>query len=173
MITGISSLVHIATGIAASLSEAIGFITFSLWLSPHRLLLYRLSFCHFTPAYFASLHFLSFNIGLDDCWGDEFEKLYESYVERGKARRTFKARELWYAILDAQIETGDSRTHHLHDLNLLYLIHCLHLYLLHPNLPHLPRLPCLPHLPRLPCLPHLTFFLPLSRPSHLNRNPLK
>ena len=44
--------------------------------------------------------------GLDNCWGKEFEDLYESYVARGKARRTFKARELWYAILDAQIETG-------------------------------------------------------------------
>lgn len=44
--------------------------------------------------------------GLDNCWGKEFEVLYESYVTRGKARRTFKARELWYAILDAQIETG-------------------------------------------------------------------
>jgi ribonucleoside-diphosphate reductase alpha chain len=44
--------------------------------------------------------------GLDNCWGKEFEVLYESYVSRGKARRTFKARELWYAILDAQIETG-------------------------------------------------------------------
>jgi ribonucleoside-diphosphate reductase subunit M1 len=36
--------------------------------------------------------------GLDNCWGKEFETLYESYVKRGKARRTFKARELWYAI---------------------------------------------------------------------------
>ena len=44
---------------------------------------------------------------MDNCWGDEFETLYESYVSKGKARRTFKARELWYAILDAQIETGE------------------------------------------------------------------
>ena len=46
-------------------------------------------------------------VGLDNCWGEEFETLYESYVSKGKARRTFKARELWYAILDAQIETGE------------------------------------------------------------------
>lgn len=141
------------TGIATSLSEAIGFITFSLWLPPPRLLLYRLSCSPFTPPYFASLHFLYYHVGLDDCWGEEFEKLYESYVERGKARRTFKARELWYAILDAQIETGDSRTHQLHDLNLSYLIHCLHLCLLHPNIPYLTY------------LLSLAFFLPISRPS--------
>jgi ribonucleotide reductase alpha subunit len=44
--------------------------------------------------------------GLADCWGEEFEELYESYVKRGKARKTIRARELWYAILDAQMETG-------------------------------------------------------------------
>jgi ribonucleoside-diphosphate reductase alpha subunit len=44
--------------------------------------------------------------GLDSCWGDAFEKLYMSYVESGKAKRIIKARELWYAILDAQMETG-------------------------------------------------------------------
>jgi ribonucleotide reductase alpha subunit len=45
--------------------------------------------------------------GLSDCWGKEFEELFESYEKRGKGRRTIKARELWYAILDAQIETGN------------------------------------------------------------------
>ena len=44
--------------------------------------------------------------GLQDCYGDEFEKLYTSYEAKGKARRTIKAQELWFAILDAQIETG-------------------------------------------------------------------
>lgn len=44
--------------------------------------------------------------GLGDCWGDAFEKLYTSYCEQGKYLRLIKARELWYAILDAQIETG-------------------------------------------------------------------
>ena len=44
--------------------------------------------------------------GLQDCYGDEFEKLYTSYEAKGKARKTIKAQELWFAILDAQIETG-------------------------------------------------------------------
>ncbi len=44
--------------------------------------------------------------GLHECWGDEFEKLYTRYETEGKARRTVKAQELWFAILDAQIETG-------------------------------------------------------------------
>jgi ribonucleoside-diphosphate reductase alpha chain len=44
--------------------------------------------------------------GLADCYGDEFEKLYTKYEAEGKARKTVKAQELWFAILDAQIETG-------------------------------------------------------------------
>jgi len=44
--------------------------------------------------------------GLADCWGDEFEKLYTRYEAEGKARKTVKAQDLWFAILDAQIETG-------------------------------------------------------------------
>lgn len=44
--------------------------------------------------------------GLADCWGDEFEALYEKYEQEGRARKTIKAQELWFAILDAQIETG-------------------------------------------------------------------
>lgn len=44
--------------------------------------------------------------GLQDCWGEEFEKLYAQYESEGRARKTVKAQELWFAILDAQIETG-------------------------------------------------------------------
>jgi ribonucleoside-diphosphate reductase alpha chain len=44
--------------------------------------------------------------GLSDCFGEAFEKLYAQYEAQGKARRTVKAQELWFAILDAQIETG-------------------------------------------------------------------
>lgn len=44
--------------------------------------------------------------GLADCYGEEFEKLYTSYEERGKARQVVKARKLWQAILESQIETG-------------------------------------------------------------------
>jgi ribonucleoside-diphosphate reductase alpha chain len=44
--------------------------------------------------------------GLYDVHGEEFEKLYISYEERGKGRKTIKARELWEKILESQIETG-------------------------------------------------------------------
>ncbi|MGZ8540116.1 MAG: ribonucleoside-diphosphate reductase subunit alpha [Chitinophagaceae bacterium] len=39
--------------------------------------------------------------------GAEFEALYERYEKEGKAKRTIPARDLWNAILDAQIETGN------------------------------------------------------------------
>jgi ribonucleoside-diphosphate reductase alpha chain len=44
--------------------------------------------------------------GLHECWGEEFEKLYARYEKENRARRTVKAQDLWFAILDAQIETG-------------------------------------------------------------------
>ncbi len=44
--------------------------------------------------------------GLSDCWGAEFEKLYTSYEVAGKARKTIKAQDLWFKILESQIETG-------------------------------------------------------------------
>jgi len=44
--------------------------------------------------------------GLADCWGKEFEKLYTKYEKEGRARRVVKAQELWFAVLDAQVETG-------------------------------------------------------------------
>jgi ribonucleotide reductase alpha subunit len=44
--------------------------------------------------------------GLSDCYGDEFVALYEKYEQEGKARKTIDARDLWFAILDAQMETG-------------------------------------------------------------------
>ena len=44
--------------------------------------------------------------GLSDVYGDAFNKLYEQYEESGKARRAVKARDLWFKILDAQMETG-------------------------------------------------------------------
>jgi ribonucleoside-diphosphate reductase subunit M1 len=44
--------------------------------------------------------------GMADCWGEEFETLYERYEKEGRARRTVPAQKLWYAILEAQIETG-------------------------------------------------------------------
>ncbi len=44
--------------------------------------------------------------GLHECWGEKFEALYAQYEQEGRARRTVKAQDLWFAILDAQIETG-------------------------------------------------------------------
>ncbi|QTE34806.1 ribonucleoside-diphosphate reductase subunit alpha [Mucilaginibacter gossypii] len=44
--------------------------------------------------------------GLADCWGKEFEELYVKYEKEGRQRRTVKAQELWFAVLDAQVETG-------------------------------------------------------------------
>lgn len=44
--------------------------------------------------------------GLFDCYGDEFERKFEQYEREGRARKTIKAQALWFAILDAQIETG-------------------------------------------------------------------
>jgi len=45
--------------------------------------------------------------GLSDCFGDDFEKLYEKYEREGRARKTVKAQELWFEILESQIETGN------------------------------------------------------------------
>lgn len=44
--------------------------------------------------------------GLDDCWGEAFENLYRQYESEGRARSTIRAQELWFKILDSQIETG-------------------------------------------------------------------
>ena len=44
--------------------------------------------------------------GLSDCYGEAFETLYTQYETEGRARKTIKAQELWFAILDSQIETG-------------------------------------------------------------------
>ncbi len=44
--------------------------------------------------------------GLYDSYGGEFEKLYHEYEAAGKARKVIKAQDLWFAILESQIETG-------------------------------------------------------------------
>ncbi|UBM57857.1 ribonucleoside-diphosphate reductase subunit alpha [Marinilongibacter aquaticus] len=44
--------------------------------------------------------------GLADTYGEEFEKLYHKYESEGKARGTVKAQQLWFKILESQIETG-------------------------------------------------------------------
>ena len=37
---------------------------------------------------------------------DKFKTLYEQYETEGKARKIVNARDLWFKILDAQMETG-------------------------------------------------------------------
>ena len=44
--------------------------------------------------------------GLSLVYGDTYKELYETYEREGKASKTVKARELWFKILDAQMETG-------------------------------------------------------------------
>ena len=44
--------------------------------------------------------------GLYDTYGDEFKALYTKYEDQGIARKTVKARDLWGAIMESQIETG-------------------------------------------------------------------
>ncbi|EJF09608.1 ribonucleoside diphosphate reductase subunit alpha [Pontibacter sp. BAB1700] len=44
--------------------------------------------------------------GLGDSWGQDFERLYEKYEREGRARKTVKAQDLWFAVLESQIETG-------------------------------------------------------------------
>jgi ribonucleoside-diphosphate reductase alpha subunit len=45
-------------------------------------------------------------LNLPDVYGDEFDTLYWSYVNENKYREKIKARKLWSAILESQIETG-------------------------------------------------------------------
>jgi ribonucleotide reductase alpha subunit len=45
-------------------------------------------------------------VGLDDACGDSFKTLYEKYEADGKARKIVNARDLWFKILDSQMETG-------------------------------------------------------------------
>ena len=44
--------------------------------------------------------------GLPDTHSKEFEKLYTKYESEGRGRKTIKAQELWFKILESQIETG-------------------------------------------------------------------
>ncbi len=44
--------------------------------------------------------------GLSETHSAEFEKLYTSYEQQGKGRKTIKAQDLWFKILESQIETG-------------------------------------------------------------------
>ena len=44
--------------------------------------------------------------GLADCYGKDFVDLYNKYVKESKGSKTISARQLWFKILDSQMETG-------------------------------------------------------------------
>ena len=44
--------------------------------------------------------------GLSDVYGDEFETLYHKYESEGREKHKMKARDLWFKVLDSQMETG-------------------------------------------------------------------
>jgi len=44
--------------------------------------------------------------GLSDCYGAKFVELYTTYETQGKGKKTIKARELWFKMMDSQMETG-------------------------------------------------------------------
>ena len=44
--------------------------------------------------------------GLAEVYGEEFDELFLKYEAEGRARKVVKAQELWFRILDSQIETG-------------------------------------------------------------------
>lgn len=67
--------------------------------------------------------------GLHEVHGEEFEALYEKYEIEGRAQKVIPAQKLWYAILEAQIETGgpfmvykDSANRTLNDFAALSLL---------------------------------------------------
>ncbi|QPB44446.1 ribonucleotide reductase large subunit, partial [Medusavirus stheno T3] len=89
--------------------------------------------------------------GLFDSWGKDFEATYERHEREGRARKTIKAQELWFAILESQIETGgpymlykdaiNSKSNHQH----LGTIQSSNLYAASPfffSVHHAHRAPC-------------------------------
>lgn len=44
--------------------------------------------------------------GLSETYGEDFERLYEKYEAEGRARKTVQAQDLWFHILESQVETG-------------------------------------------------------------------
>jgi ribonucleoside-diphosphate reductase alpha subunit len=44
--------------------------------------------------------------GLNDVYGEEYRTLYEFYEKQGKASKVISARDLWFQILNSQMETG-------------------------------------------------------------------
>jgi ribonucleoside-diphosphate reductase alpha subunit len=63
--------------------------------------------------------------GLNDCFGNDYEKLYLKYESEGKSSVTLKARDVWYAVFTLQKESGlpyilykDNVNHHNNQNNL-------------------------------------------------------
>ena len=44
--------------------------------------------------------------GLPDVYGEKFNDLYNKYISEGKYVKKIKARDLWKAIISAQVELG-------------------------------------------------------------------
>ena len=44
--------------------------------------------------------------GLSELYGEKFEALYEKYEKENRGKKSVNAREIWFKILDSQIETG-------------------------------------------------------------------
>merc|ERR1712232_1496315 len=44
--------------------------------------------------------------GLMDVWGEDFDRMYESAEAAGKGRKTVSAQQLWFRVLESQMETG-------------------------------------------------------------------
>ena len=51
--------------------------------------------------------------GLAEVWGEAFVRLYEGYEREGRGKRTVRARDLWFAILDAQVTDRTNGYAHL------------------------------------------------------------
>lgn len=44
--------------------------------------------------------------GMAECYGAEFEALYTKYENEGRAKKVIRAQDLWFHILESQVETG-------------------------------------------------------------------
>ena len=44
--------------------------------------------------------------GLSDVYGEEFEKMYEEYESKGMYIKQVKAQDIWFKLMESQIETG-------------------------------------------------------------------
>merc|ERR1712194_273848 len=43
---------------------------------------------------------------MGDVWGEDFERVYVQLEQAKKGRKTVKAQQLWFRILESQMETG-------------------------------------------------------------------